>query len=267
MNKINSKGQFVSAITTEVFIEKSKKRFGDKFDYSKAVYKLMKAPLILICPIHGEFNMEPKSHLNSKTGCDQCGVLSKREVDKLKGYTKFIENAENKFGNAFNYNSVSYTNNYTPVKIFCNTHNKFFLQSPSNHMVCKVGCEDCKKEKIMFSVKNGWSKSDWVNVQKNRVAKLYICKLKNTDFEFIKIGITVQSIKRRFRNILKTLGEGTTIEQLKVIESLDAAIIYDLEKKTKRDLKSFQKDSPIKFDGSTECYQLTLEVLDYIKNF
>lgn len=56
----------------EDFIKKSKQKFGDKFDYSKVIYIDSNTPIILICPIHGEFSILPKSHLASETGCKKC---------------------------------------------------------------------------------------------------------------------------------------------------------------------------------------------------
>lgn len=66
---------------TEIFIQKSKEKFGDKFDYSRVKYINYKTPVILICPKHGEFSIIPKTHLNSPTGCQEC---SKYVVRKKK---------------------------------------------------------------------------------------------------------------------------------------------------------------------------------------
>ena len=63
------------------FIEKSKKKFGDKFNYDKVDYKDATTPVILICKIHGEFEMTPKAHLVSTTGCKEC---SKHVIRKQK---------------------------------------------------------------------------------------------------------------------------------------------------------------------------------------
>lgn len=40
-----------------VFISKSKEKFGDKFDYSKVNYIKYNIPIILICKEHGEFTI------------------------------------------------------------------------------------------------------------------------------------------------------------------------------------------------------------------
>lgn len=62
-----------------VFISKSKEKFGDKFDYSKVNYIKCNIPIILICKEHGEFTITPRGHLNSNTGCTECSKHIKRK--------------------------------------------------------------------------------------------------------------------------------------------------------------------------------------------
>lgn len=62
-------------MTTEQFIEKSCKIHGTRFDYSKVDYKRSHEPVIIICPIHGEFSQKAYMHLQSK-GCRACKYLN-----------------------------------------------------------------------------------------------------------------------------------------------------------------------------------------------
>ena len=57
--------------TTESFINDAKKVHGDKYDYSKSEYNGTHTPLIIICPIHGEFSQAPNDHLHGQ-GCPHC---------------------------------------------------------------------------------------------------------------------------------------------------------------------------------------------------
>ena len=57
--------------TTEEWIEKAKSVHGDKYDYSKTIYKEKRKKVIIICPIHGEFRKRPWIHING-TGCTKC---------------------------------------------------------------------------------------------------------------------------------------------------------------------------------------------------
>lgn len=57
---------------TESFIEKARKIHGEKYDYSKVIYKTAKNDDVCItCPIHGDFLMKPNYHLSGE-GCPKC---------------------------------------------------------------------------------------------------------------------------------------------------------------------------------------------------
>lgn len=48
---------------TDEFIEKATRIHGNKYDYSKVDYKGIRNDVTIICPIHGEFEQTPESHL------------------------------------------------------------------------------------------------------------------------------------------------------------------------------------------------------------
>lgn len=50
---------------------------GDKYDYSKVKYINKKTKVTIICPLHGEFEQTPDSHVNSKNGCPLCSKSHK----------------------------------------------------------------------------------------------------------------------------------------------------------------------------------------------
>lgn len=59
-------------LTTEQFIERSKKIHGSKYDYSKVEYDGMNKKVCIICPEHGEFWQTPNAHVNLREGCPIC---------------------------------------------------------------------------------------------------------------------------------------------------------------------------------------------------
>lgn len=61
-------------LTIDEFIEKSGK-IHNKYNYSKVQYINNKSPVIIICPIHGEFEQKPYHHLRGQ-GCVKCGISS-----------------------------------------------------------------------------------------------------------------------------------------------------------------------------------------------
>lgn len=65
-------------------LKKFYKQHGDKYDYSKSVYKHHLSKIIIICKIHGEFKQSTIDHSRGR-GCAKCGVeivsASKRKYD------------------------------------------------------------------------------------------------------------------------------------------------------------------------------------------
>ena len=63
----------------EEFIDKCKKKHGDKFCYSKTKYQGINKEIIIICPKHGEFTQKAGSHF--LYGCRKCiNVISNKET-------------------------------------------------------------------------------------------------------------------------------------------------------------------------------------------
>ena len=59
-------------LTTEEFIAKAIKIHGNKYGYDKVHYITSATPVIITCPVHGDFEQIPNSHLSGK-GCKRCG--------------------------------------------------------------------------------------------------------------------------------------------------------------------------------------------------
>ena len=60
---------------------------------------------------------------------------------------KFIEKANNKHGDKYDYSKVEYKNAHTKVCIICKEHGEFW-QTPSNHLAGH-GCQKCKTDKVI----------------------------------------------------------------------------------------------------------------------
>lgn len=59
------------------FIEKSKLKFGDKFDYTKTIYIGFHDEIIYECKKHGLQHQKSGDHLRSKFGCPECAKENK----------------------------------------------------------------------------------------------------------------------------------------------------------------------------------------------
>jgi hypothetical protein len=124
------------------FIKKATKIYGDRYDYSKVVYKDSKTKVVIICPKHGKFEQIPRTHLGYG-GCLKCGV--ELRTNKLRLSEKqFIEKAIKVHGNKYNYSMIGYKNCDTKIKIICKRHGIFF-QTPYGHLYSR-GCPKCSKE-------------------------------------------------------------------------------------------------------------------------
>jgi hypothetical protein len=80
-------------ISEEVFLNRARARFGEKFDYTGIVYKSFKTPIRIRCTIHPvkPISITPERHLQTNGGCRFC--LRERRVQILeRGY--FLPAAE-----------------------------------------------------------------------------------------------------------------------------------------------------------------------------
>jgi len=134
--------------TTEEFIEKARLLHGDKYDYSKTEYVNSNTKVQITCPIHGDFEQIPYSHL-SGSGCNKCGYERIRLA--LSSNTKeFIEKARLVHKDNYGYSKTEYVNLNTKVQITCPIHGDF-EQIPDKHLSGK-GCRRCGNERIRLAL-------------------------------------------------------------------------------------------------------------------
>lgn len=70
----------------EWFIEKALKVHGHKYSYENTVYSKNNVPVVVTCPVHGDFEQEPRSHLVGN-GCRQC-AQDNNNYWSYSGWTK-----------------------------------------------------------------------------------------------------------------------------------------------------------------------------------
>lgn len=128
--------------SNENFIKDAIKVHGDKYDYSKVIYKKAIEKVIIVCKIHGEFLQTPNSHLNG-SGCLKCGYLSK---NRSLNTNYFIEKAIKIHDSVFDYSNVNYISAHNHIEIICKTHG-IFLQTPNSHL-SGAGCNKCQVKKV-----------------------------------------------------------------------------------------------------------------------
>lgn len=127
------------------------------YKYDKCEYNGVDGNHIKInCPIHGDFTLNPKSHLYYGAGCPICRSIKYNESNKhnieqsiRNNGIKFIEKAKNHHSindkPIYNYDKVKYINSYAKVIITCLVHGDF-LQSPNSHLN-GAGCPECASDR------------------------------------------------------------------------------------------------------------------------
>jgi hypothetical protein len=107
-------------LTQEEFINKCKSIHGDKFDYSKIIYKNIRTKVIVICKKHGEFNITADNHTQKKQGCWNC-FLDKHKLTQLT--PERLENLKKIHNNKYSYQDLSVDKGF--IKISCPNHGEF----------------------------------------------------------------------------------------------------------------------------------------------
>ncbi len=134
--------------SVDKFISEAINVHGDEYDYSKVEYKGNKTKVIIICPIHGEFEQTPDGHLSGR-GCKYCGGTAKMDTKSFITKANIIHN------NEFDYSKVEYVSSLDAVEIICK-YGHTFKQSPNNHISKAYGCPICKGHlnKETFEIKS-----------------------------------------------------------------------------------------------------------------
>ena len=93
--------------TREDFIERARTIHGDKYDYSKVVYKGVHEKVCIICPKHGEFWQEPNNHISRKSICPKCSYEMIADLNR-SDTDSFIKKARKVHGDKYDYSRVEY---------------------------------------------------------------------------------------------------------------------------------------------------------------
>ena len=176
-----------NSMTQEEFIKKSQKIHNYKYDYTLTKFKNLRTFITYICPDHGIINQSSRYHL-AGFGCNRC-------TGSLITHEDFIKKLKEKFGKSYNYQGSEYKNYRSELEINCPIHGKV-KQFPSSCFK-GFGCKLCNSSINIFS-KESYQKL--CDKKHGGLSNLYIIYCFNENERFYKIGITTQSIKRRYHN-------------------------------------------------------------------
>jgi len=153
-----------SKYTTKEIVDQFIAIHGYLYDYSRVEYVKSNIKVIIICPLHGEFEQTPNNHKMGK-GCNVCAgrVISEKEV--LSQFKKV-------HGDTYDYSLFKYHGTDSKSKIICREHGEF-EQTPYAHKN-QQGCPKCIGRNttqdellVLFEKIHGdkydYSKVDYVN--------------------------------------------------------------------------------------------------------
>ena len=121
-----------NSFTQEEILKQFKDAHGDKYNYSKVIYKGVHELVEIICPVHGSFPQTPNSHKRGN-GCPNCSNRDTLEtmIDKLPNNFKL-----------YDYSKAVYINSTTEITVTCNVCGIEFDQTPSA-LIQGHGCKVC----------------------------------------------------------------------------------------------------------------------------
>jgi hypothetical protein len=143
-----------------IFISKAKEKHINKYDYSNIHYVNSKTPIQIKCNIekHGVFKQIPSSHL-SGSGCPLCANIKNAE-SKKKTLEWFIQKANEKHNNKYDYSNSVYISSQDFITIECKVKNHNpFTQKANNHLQGN-GCPICAIEES--SIRQKLTKEEFI---------------------------------------------------------------------------------------------------------
>lgn len=228
---------------TESFIEKASKIHNNFYDYSKVNFINSQTKVKIICPYHGEFLQLANLHTTAKSGCRLCSLVKNNIFCNTE---IFIKKAKLKHKDKFDYSKVVYVNNSTKITIICPIHGEF-QQTPLSHL--KSDCWHCSHVTV-------FSRTSWKNMCNSKVCTpiVYIIRCFNENENFLKIGRTSRSVRKRFN------GKKSMPYSYEVINKIEGTpeFIFDKERQLHKLYEQFKYTPLIEFPGQKECFNISI---------
>lgn len=169
-------------LTQKEFLKRCSIKHDNFYDYSKVKYYNSKSLIEIICPIHGSFFQNSRTHLNG-SGCSAC--IDNRNIKSSKSLFNILSKE-------YEYPLIDkeFKKLTSKITVYCKKHNKTSIKSIQKLLHKNSYCNECSKEKTLYS---GYKLKTWLNYCNSKsikVAYVYLIKLFNENEEFYKIGLT-----------------------------------------------------------------------------
>ena len=165
---------------TIIFIHKSRLKHNNKYIYTLTIYRNAHTPVIITCPIHGNFEEQPYNHYFLGWGCPHCEEEARLALIENKKII-FSEKIYIKYGDLYSYDLSNFINFESVIDITCLTHNvtfsckaREFLNSDKYKKLCLKCFPKIKPKKKVIKIK----KEKIIKPKKEKIVKVKIIKKK-----------------------------------------------------------------------------------------
>ena len=136
--------------STTDWIKEAKAIWGNKFDYSKAVYTTGRDKITIGCQNCGFIEVVAGNHVISNAtrqpaGCDACRRAEAAQ-QLTKPFSQMVEDARKVHGDRYEYFEESYNGAKGTMEMLCPIHG-IVPMIPDSHINRKAGCRECAKKK------------------------------------------------------------------------------------------------------------------------
>ena len=207
-------------LSVEDFIKKGNLMHKNKYDYSNVEYINSRTKVCIVCPEHGEFWQLPYIHLQGH-GCPNCKLDSFSKKYRLT-LGDFINRANERHHNFYNYSKVEYRGNKEKICIICPEHGEFW-QKPFNHLNGD-GCPECNKSKLENEIKYFLIENNIEFVEEKTFEWLIYKENMRLDFYLPKYNIAIECQgEQHFKPIdfSGKLTEQETYENFRIVQDRD----------------------------------------------
>ncbi len=122
---------------TETFMFRARQIHGNRFDYSRSIYKGCNKDIEVICRLHGSFNTTPTMHFHASISCPYCA--QGRYTPEL-----FLKTVNRLHAQKYTYPDIKliqFVRSMGIIKVVCPTHGIFY-QRLDVHLLGN-GCPEC----------------------------------------------------------------------------------------------------------------------------
>ena len=132
-------------LTISEFESKATEIHGGKYTYHQD-FNGTRNPIVITCPIHGDFIQTPKKHLQGQ-GCPKCSQ-ERLKGEKQGNFSLFLTKFKDKFGIdvIFPYISSEYLNNKSYITVQCPKCGASVKRTPNYLLTFGYTCHNCSNE-------------------------------------------------------------------------------------------------------------------------